>query len=311
MAIGYTDTPHNMAEIIPYVMTDRKGIVAEILGKKRCYFYDACSFRRHANLNHEEAAYFLKYIESQEGILIITRCILMELASYSGMLNQEYIAYIKAIREYGIMVLVIFEEDLFSVLELCFSTSAAINSYLCWAVRTIKGPISTITKTLEQNSSLQDEVIKGRNLDNRGVFKRFFEAVRAGKESGDNLGEELLAICLHMLSHMPGEKDGKFCVITDDKGAASKIDALFKKTARQHRGKKIVIFSTPKLVQVLYREHILEDREHIASILRTGTNGNVVVLGTLIFDIRSREISISSEELADFMVKPNGINIIF
>ena len=108
-----------------------------------------------------------------------------------------------------------------------------------------------------------DEVIKGRNLDKRGVYKRFFEAVRGNKESGDNLGEELLAICLQILSYMLGEEDGKFCVITDDKGAAGKIDTLFKKTASQYRGKKIVIFSTPKLVQVLHRENILEDREHV------------------------------------------------
>lgn len=207
--------------------------------------------------------------------------------------------------------MIIYEEDLFAVMEGVFSTNAAINGYLCWAVRTIKGPVSTITETLEQNVHLQNEVIKGRNLDNGGVYQRFFEAVRENKESGDSLGEELLAICLHILSHVPGEEDGKFCVITDDKGAAGKIDTLFKETTRQYRGKKIVIFSTPKLVQVLHRENILRDREHVKAILSTGTDGNIVVLGTLIYDIRSREISISSEELADLIMQPNGINIIF
>lgn len=120
-----------------------------------------------------------------------------------------------------------------------------------------------------------------------------------------------MAICLHILSNLPGEEDGKFCIITDDKGAASKIDILFKETARQHRGKKIVILSTPKLVQVLHRENILKDREHVKTILSTGMDGNIVVLGTLIFDIRSRDISITSEELADLIMQPNGINIIF
>lgn len=311
MAVGYTDTPHNMAEIMPHVITDKAAMVAEILGKPKCYFYDTCSFRRHANLDKNEAEYFLKYIKAQNGIVVITRCILMELASLSGMLNKEYVEYIKHIQEFGIAVLVIYEEDLFWVMEAAFSTNAAINGYLCWAVRMIKGSVSTITETLEQNRRIQDEVIKGKNLNNREVYKRFFEAVRGNKEAGDNLGEELLAICLHILSHMPGEEDGKFCIITDDKGAASKIDTLFKKTARQYRGKKIVIFSTPKLVQILHREKILEDREHIRAILSTGTNGNIVVLGTCIFDLRSREISISSEELAELIMQPNGINIVF
>lgn len=311
MADGYTDTPHNMAEIIPYVLVDQEMAVTEIFTKRKCCFYDTCSFRRHANLKYDEAEYFLKYIKAQNGIIIITRCILMELASYSGRLNRQYIEYIKHIREFGISILIIFEEDLFSVMEKVFSTNTAINSYLCWSVRAIKNPVSTITETLKQNSVIYDEVIKGRNLNHRGVYKRFFEAVREHKEPGDNLGEELLAICLYILSHMPGEEDGKFCIITDDKGAAGMIDTLFKETAAPYRGKKIIIYSTPKLVQVLHRENILMDKEHIRAILSTGANGNIVVLGTLIFDIRSRAISISSEELTDFIMQPNGINIIF
>lgn len=192
-----------------------------------------------------------------------------------------------------------------------FRQNVAINGYLCWAVRILKNPVSTITETLEQNSTIHNEVIKGKNLDNSGIYKRFFEAVRKNKESKDNLGEEVLAICLHILSHMPGKADGKFCIITNDKGAASKMDSLFKKTAAQDKGKKIIIFSTPKLVQVLYREHILENKEHIQTILSTGIEENIVVLGTCIFDIRSREISISSEELAQLITEPNGIHIIF
>lgn len=210
MTDDYTDTPHNMSEIIPYVITDKTTIVTEILEKEKCYFYDACSFRRHANLKKIEAEYLLKYIMNGNGIIIITRCILMELASYSGVLNQEYVEYIKHIKEFGITILVMYEEDLFSVMEICFSTNAVINAYLCWAVRSIRSPISTITETLKQDSGINDKVIKGKNLDSRDVYKCFFEKVRENKESGDNLGEELLALCLHILSHMPGKKMENF-----------------------------------------------------------------------------------------------------
>lgn len=311
MAVSYTDNPHNISEIIPYVTTEKEKIAAEILGNPKCYFYDTCSFRRHANLDDTYVEYFLRYVKNQNSVVVITRCILMELASHSGILNQEYIEYIKRINDAGITVLVIYEEDLFSVMEVCFSTNAAINNYLCWAVRTIMGPVSTITETLGKNDGVNNEVMKGKNLENSGVYKRFFETVRANKESGDNLGGEVLAICLHILSHIPGEDDGKFCVITDDKGAAGKIDAMFKKTAKQYRGKNIGIFSTPKLVQVLYREKILLNREHLREILGAGTNGNIVVLGMLFYDIRGKEISLNKEELADLIMQPNGINIFF
>lgn len=311
MAGSYTDNPHNISEITSYVTTEKEKIVAEIIGSLKCYFYDTCSFQRHANLDGAQAEYFLRYIKNQNSVVVITRCILMELASHSGVLNQEYIEYIKRINDFGITVLLIYEEDLFSVMEVCFSTNAAINDYLCWAVRTIKGPVSTITATLEKNAGINNEVIKGKNLDNSGVYKRFFEAVRENKELGDNLGEEVLAICLHILSHIPGEDNGKFCVITDDKGTASKIDAMFKKTAKQHSGKNIGIFSTPKLVQVLYRENILQDSEHLKEILGAGTDGNIVVHGMLVYDIRGREISLGRDELADLITQPNGINISF
>lgn len=311
MADGYTDTPCNLEEIFSCVSAEKGKIVSEILEKQRCFFYDTCSFRRHAKLGYTEAEYFLSYIRAQSGVVVITRCILMELASHSGMLKPEYVDYIKHMAEFGISVLLIYEEDLFSVMEMAFCTNAAVNRYLCWAVRMMRGPVSTIAETLEQNDRIRDEVIKGKNPDNGEVYKRFFSAVRANKQSGDNLGEELLAICLHVLSNLPGEADGKFCVITDDLGAAGKIDNLFKRTAEQYRGKRVAIFSTPRLVQMLYREHILQDREHIKAILGAGTKGNISILGTRIYDLRAGRISLDSQELADLIVQPNGINIIF
>lgn len=311
MTVRYTDTPHNMAEISAYVITEKTNIISEILSKPMCYFYDTCSFRRHASLSPANVGHLLQYIKRQNGIIVITRCILMELASHSGILNREYVKYIKLIHQAGIPVLVLYEEDIFSVMEICFSTNTAINEYLCWAVRTIKGPVSTITETLEQSSRINNEVIKGRNLDNSGVYQRFFQAVRANKTSGDNLGEELLAVCLHILSHMPGEADGKFCIITDDKGAASKLDIMFKKTTEQHRGKSVGIFSTPKLVQILYREGMLNHNGSIKEFLSINTSDTLVVLGTLLYDIRSREISLTRDELADLIIQPNGINIVF
>ncbi len=258
----------------------------------------------------ESSDRILAYIKEKDGIIVITRCILMELASSSGILNQEYIQYFRKISQSGLSLYVIYGEDLFQVMEICFSTHAAINNFLVWSVRMMRGPVSTITKTLNEDGALSNMVIKGRNLDNREVYRRFFSSVRANKESGDNLGEELLGICLHILSQLPGEEDGKFCVITDDKNAAGKIDGLFKKTNRQFRGKKIILFSTPKLAQILYGEGYVTDRNLLIEILKFGGSGNIKVLGTRIYDLRSSVISLSREEMADQMIS-KGIHIIF
>ena len=89
---------------------------------------------------------------------------------------------------------------------------------------------------------------------------RFFSGVRKNKETGDTLGEEMLAVCLHVLVKLP-EEEGKICVITDDKGAAGKIDASFRRVNRRYRGKRVILFSTPKLVQALYNEGIAAEAE--------------------------------------------------
>jgi hypothetical protein len=116
----------------------------------------------------------LEYIKDQDGIIIITRCILMELASASGILNQEYILYCQKISESGIGLYVIYEEDIFHIMETCFGTNSSINTLLVWSVRMMRGPVSTITKTLDEDEALNDVVAKGKNLDNRGVYERFF-----------------------------------------------------------------------------------------------------------------------------------------
>ncbi len=311
MLVGYTETPCNMAEIQNDVIIETDLIAARIFGASKCWFYDACSFRKHANLADCDAAYILKYFLDQNAVVVITRCILMELASHSGRLNQEYVEYIKRIRQYGVTVLVLYEEDIFVIMGMCFGTNAVINRYLCWAVRMIKSAVSTITETLENNVTLCNEVLKGKNSDRSDIYSRFFTEVRRKKESGDNLGEELIAICLYILSQLPGEENGKFCVITEDKGAAGRINTMFAKINQQHRGKEIGIFSTPKLVQVLHRENRLGSKETIKTILGAQTSGNIVVLGIRPIDIQGRDFSFCTEELADWIMKPNGLTVLF
>lgn len=308
MEAVYKEIPDNWNELDPYI--SKKKISEEIFRKKKCFFYDTCSFRYHANIDKEGMYRILAYVKAQDGIFIITRCVLMELASSSGVLNTEYIQYCQKIREYGIDLYVIYEEELFQIMEMCFSTNVSINKFLVWSVRMMKGPVSTITRTLNEDEELYDIVIKGRNLNSKEVYHKFFSSVRTNKEAGDNLGEELLGICLHILSQLPGEDDGKFCIITDDKGAAGKIDGLFVKTNRQFQGKRIIIFSTPKLAQLLYTEKYITDKDILTAILKFGRSGNIKVLGTQIYDLRSNEISLSYEELTD-QIMSRKIHITF
>lgn len=310
MATTYVETPRNFAEIVPYVISDREQIVKKFYQAEKCFFYDTCSFRKHAQLSKPE--YFFKYVKQCQGFIVITRCILMELASSGGSLNLEYVDYFKKMKSAGIDILVIFEEDIYDVMDMCFSTNAIINKYLTWAVRMVKHPTSTITETLKNQQVLYDEVMKGDDVSDGSLYKRFFSAVRANKQSEDNLGEEMIAICLHILSNITSEDDGKFCIITEDKGAIGMIGSVFRKTNEQFKGKKIIIYSTPKLVQHMYAENLMTQVQDIEAMLCEGNGGSrLVILGTDVYDIKNREISIECSELAQKITTPNSIHIVY
>ena len=61
----------------------------------------------------------------------------------------------------------------------------------------------------------------------------------------------------------------------------------------------------------MYNEKLLMDREKVVAMLKTGSEGNLIVLGTRIYDLRSDEIAIGCDELAELIMTPNGINITF
>lgn len=308
MPTVYSEQPLNWREIVPYI--NQSDFTEVLLRKSTCFFYDACSFRYHAGMDGEASSKILQFIKEKDGMVVISRCILMELASKSHILNSEYVKYFQAMYTYGISIYVIFEEELFQVMSLCYSPNRIINEMLMWAIRMMKGPTSTITKTFKENNLLMHHLLQGKKLDDKALFRHFFEDVRDNKEEDDNLGEELLGICFYLLTQLPGEPDGKFCLITDDKGAAGKIYSMFKKTPEKHCGKRMIFYSTPKLAMLLYKEKYIQDKETLLKMLDAGTTGNIKVLGTQIYDLRSREIAMTREELVE-QILLNQIHITF
>lgn len=236
----------------------------------------------------------------------------MELTADHHKVAEEYIHLIWCFRDAGIDVAVIDEEYTYDILSECFSTNEVINEYLRWAVRIVKSKVGTIEETLKNNTMLFTEIIQAEKVKHPDLYHRFFSAVRGNKEYDDNLGEELIAVCVHILSHLPGIHDGKLCVITDDKGAAIKIDSSMKKTASRYGGAKIILFSTPKLVQNMFRENVLVSEEQMINMLSCGATGNIVVMGTTTYDLEVKaRISLAAGELAQKIKEQNGIHIIF
>ena len=312
MATTYTEIPDNYNEIEPFITSDVKAIKNAFFTVDRVLFYDACSFQRHSNLSDKEKNIIINYFKAHGTLICISRCVLMELTSDFHKLAEEHVNLIKGFNEAGVVVAIFNEEYTFDILSECFAINEKINEYLVWAVRTVKSPVSTIEYTLKAEEKLYSEVIEGKNSRQSDLYSRFFSAVRVNKEHTDNLGEELIAICVHILSHMVGIKDGKLCVLTDDKGAAGKIDSVMRRTNPKNRGAKIILFSTPKLVQHMFQEKIVMSEEEMENLISKGVSGKIVVMGTTAFDLSVDErISMTGKELVQKIIEPNGINIVF
>ncbi|MCI8646931.1 MAG: hypothetical protein HFE76_09120 [Firmicutes bacterium] len=312
MATAYTETPDNYCEIEASVITEVQEVKNIFFYAERVLFYDTCSFQRHSNLAAKEKSILLKYFKERGIVIFITRCILMELAGHRHRLAETYIDFMKALYDAGVKVVIFNEEYTYDILSECFSTINRINEYLMWAVRMVKTPVSTIVDTLKADEKLYSQVIEGKNLKLSDLYQKFFSAVRGNKEHEDNLGEELISICVHILSHLPGVFDGKPCVLTDDKGAAAKIDFVMRKTNLQNRGSKIILYSTPKFVQHMFQENVELSEDEMVNLISQGTSGNIMVMGITAFDLKVDEkISMSCRDLVQKIMEPNGIIIVF
>ena len=307
MATNYTDCPQNIADIMQYVVIDKVQCAKKILMAQKCFFYDTCSFRYHSNMEHPE--YLFEYIKRESGIVVITRTIIMELASASHSLNIEYIEYLKKMHGFGIEILVIYEEDIFEVLNLYYTSNAKINRCLSVAVKVSKNATGTISDVLRENSGLRQSMMDEKNTD-RTLFSCFFSEVRNHKESEDNLGEEMVGICIHMLSNILEPYDFKYIVFTDDKGAIRLINKVQNNIWTHLEIKPVSAMTTIKLAQKLYQQSIITKREQVLEIVSAGTKENdVKILASEEYDLEPQEKKMTCSELTDKIMIPNAIHI--
>ena len=305
----YTDTPLNYEDFSVYLITDMVHITKYLLADRTCFFYDTCTFLKHADLPTPDPVFF--FIKRRNGIVIITGCILMELTSSNHELNPKYIRYLKSMHDAGLTVLLLLEENLLSVLDSCFGTTIAANNCLSWAIRALSLSTSTIHTVFQENPELRNSVLRGDTSD-RSLFHRFFSSVRAAKTPGDNLGEELLIICAHVLSNLPSAKEWKYLILTEDKGIFRLLEQANTNLFKQYGKYNISVLTTPRLAQRLHEENLLSTAKDIETFLISGGTDNEErfrIWCSETYDIYDKELSLTARELAEKLINPEVLRI--
>lgn len=297
MATSYTENPSNMADAMQYIISDKSRCVQEILLAKRCFFYDTCAFRKHANLNQPIPLF--EFVKRKNGVVIITRTIIMELASASNSLNTEYIDYLRKMHQYGLKVLVIYEEDAFDIMNQCFTSNAQINKALDVAIKVAKSTTGTISSVYKTDKQLREDIMSDNNTDST-LFERFFSTVRNNKVSGDNLGEEMIAICIHMLSNIPELHDYKYIVMTEDKGAIKTINKICKNIWNHSEKRTVTAVTTVALGQKIYQQNIITTRDQVHEFVTAGIRDDIIkIVASEEYDLEPQEKTMSCSDIVD------------
>lgn len=84
-----------------------------------------------------------------------------------------------------------------------------------------------------------------------------------------------------------------------------------KKTKNKFSGRKIVIYSTPRLIKTIVELNQISDIESIARILGMGKICDVKIYGTLPNEFQTTEHTFNTVDLARIIVIPNRIDIRF
>jgi len=293
----YKEVPDNFNELESYVITDKKEIMECLIRAEKCFFYDTCAFRNHINISNPDVIF--EYEKNNSSVVVLLRGIVMEMCSNDGKLWNEHIEYIKKIYEYGIKVIVMYEEDVFDVLKAYCSDVSKINKWLILAVKCIKSKAGTIEKVLQNNSVLKKEVLLSESCLDSTFAKRLFQAIRENKTTQDNLGEELIAICTHWLANIRSVDEYKYIILTDDKKAIPTISKALHKPSEYQGMKLITVVTTAKLCALMQQDALLSSVSDVVDIFSPRCEEEIIkIFGSERYELNPSEKSMKISEFA-------------
>lgn len=158
MAKIYRNPPDNLSEIKQYAVSDN---IQQISGANTIIFYDACSFRFHMNVDNITP--IVEFLKSLDGTVVLTITVLMELSSRTGKLEGKELAYLSHLKDSGIKIAVMYEEEFYDVLRLCFIDTEKVNGFLSEAVK-----ICVPSGSLLKEKIIQEESLKTQLYQNPG-----------------------------------------------------------------------------------------------------------------------------------------------
>ncbi|MGL5677500.1 MAG: hypothetical protein ACRDDX_13900 [Cellulosilyticaceae bacterium] len=274
---------------------------------KRFYFYDTCSILYHSqSANRKKIISFLK---DNNAVVMITTTILMELTSDLFKIRSIQMEYIKEIFNSGIKIIVLKEEQIGEVLK-AYTTLSNVecNDVLAYGIREMSKAKHKIYDIIKNEPIQNQRKFKGVDKVPTEIYSDFFTTARAQKETQDSLGEELIFLCIIVLSRLPGKQ---FIYLSDDKKSMPQVIIIQQYIAEYYDAKEFTQLSTAGIVYRLYKSYDVSAQEVLVEILECTTSDNNIGIWCLQeFDINPKRITTTPQKLVQEMVTQDDFKVI-
>jgi len=307
MVKKYQEVPSNFSSFERYVIYKKEEVVDTFIKAHQYFFYDTCSILHHSNSSNRHI--IINYLKSKADVIVVTRTVLMELTANSFELHPTQIQYFSELNSGGFKVILFDEEIIYNCLkEVLNITTEEANILLGYAIKEVcryKGKTSEIIENMDKRMSGK---LKGTNPGNRELFTAFFQYARAHKSEGDSIAEELLLICIIVLTKIPL---GRYFIISDDMRMRSHVISVNDYILKHHGRKEPYQLTTSSLVYKMYKDNVLTDRDNMIEIMKSAFKGNVNAFFVGEYDIQQRYESFKCEDLIDRLLNEKDFKIIY
>lgn len=308
----YSEIPDNLEAVKSFLITDYSIYKSIIEDSEFVVFYDTCAIQHHSCLKRQYQEKICEYIKVKKGIVVITVCVLMELAGENHLLNENTITFFKILHKNEIKIILLEESNVCNFLREAFQSVGKINEIFRYALREYNRATTTIRETIKASSVFKTLVSDESVSENPNLCTNFFKSARSKKQRQDNLAEQLMGICIYMLLHLPAEPSCKYTLFTDDKAAAISLDKSIKSIPADVSNKKAGIYSSAKLFQNMFEEKFITTDRELKELIKTVYSENIYVLAlNEKSDLQTAEYIFTAEELAIKIFKDGCFRILF
>lgn len=303
----YQEVPSNFNQIQNYLTHNKDKVIQLYLQGDIYFFYDTCSLLHHSNASNKSD--IIEYLKKHNPTIIITRTVLMELTSNSFQLHPTQISYFQDMHSNGLTVLLFEEEYIVDCLkEASGISNEDANLLLGYAIKEVsksKGATYQVKTSLETTLKLK---ILGSAPGSTLLFDTFFRYARSQKTHGDSMAEELMLICIIVLTRIPL---GEFVLFSDDLAIRQKVIDTRKYILNHHSVKEPFQLTTTALVYRMYKESIITTKPEILEILSKAFTTNVNVYYLTDRDLELQYSSFPTDKLADNIMNVSDFNVIY